>query len=111
MKYPWQYKQKGFTLIELLVVIAIIGLLSSIVMASLGSARKKARNVQRDATIKQLITAFNIGLVDGSGLPSSGGLWVCVAADCYEGWDIYNAGATVDAYLAPYITKPVDPSG
>ncbi len=36
-------KQKGFTLIELLVVISIIGLLSSIVLASVSTARDKGR--------------------------------------------------------------------
>jgi prepilin-type N-terminal cleavage/methylation domain-containing protein len=36
-------KNKGFTLLELLVVISIIGFLSSVVMASLNSARDKAK--------------------------------------------------------------------
>ena len=42
-RYSLNYQDKGFTLIELLVVISIIGLLSSIVLASLSTVREKAR--------------------------------------------------------------------
>ena len=50
----------GFTLIELLVVIAIIGVLASVVLASLNSARKKSRDARRVADIKQIQLALEL---------------------------------------------------
>ncbi len=48
--------KKGFTLIELLVVIAIIGILSSVVLASLNSARGKGADTAVQTNLDNLRT-------------------------------------------------------
>ncbi|HEY4511867.1 MAG TPA: type II secretion system protein [Candidatus Paceibacterota bacterium] len=50
--------KKGFTLIELLVVIAIIGILSSVVLASLNSARGKAKEAAFRSELKALVAGL-----------------------------------------------------
>jgi len=58
-KFPSK-ASRGFTLIELLVVIAIIGILSSVVLASLNSARTKARDTRRVSDMKQIQIALEL---------------------------------------------------
>lgn len=60
-------KSRGFTLIELLVVIAIIGILSSVVLASLNGARRKGRDARRIADVKQLQLALELYYDSNSG--------------------------------------------
>jgi prepilin-type N-terminal cleavage/methylation domain-containing protein len=47
-------KKKGFTLIETLVVIGIIGVIATIILVSLFTARDKARDSKRKAEISQI---------------------------------------------------------
>lgn len=52
--------QKGFTLIELLIVVAIIGLLATLAIVSLNTARQKANDTKRVADLKSMQTALEL---------------------------------------------------
>ncbi len=61
-------KNKGFTLLELLVVIAIIGILSTIVLVSLQSARRRAQDAAIQSQLAQIPSAAELyRLGDGDG--------------------------------------------
>lgn len=100
-------KARGFTLIELLVVIAIIGLLSSVVLASLNTARAKARDANRIAAVQQLQRALELYYFDNGQYPLSGG-----ASSPNASWSTSNDSSwtTLQTALAPYMSQlPRDP--
>lgn len=63
--------QEGFTLIELLVVIAIIGLLASIIVASLGTVQSKARDAKRLEELSTIQKALALYLTTSGTYPIS----------------------------------------
>ncbi len=63
--------KRGFTLIELLVVIAIIGILSAVVLASLSTARTKARDAKRISDINNVQLALELYYDSRQGYPQA----------------------------------------
>lgn len=93
----------GFTLIELLVVIAIIGVLASIVLASLNTARQKSRDARRITDIKQIQLALEL-YYDGAGTGQYPAASITCSATVAYGLEALSA--------ANYIPQvPRDPTG
>lgn len=108
-------KRAGFTLIELLVVIAIIALLSSVVLATLATARDKARIAQTIAQIHQIETAFNL-INDKYGCwPLEGTSSVaCASTTIINPWiytELYPTNVwSIRDYLTTKTSFPFDPT-
>ncbi|WKZ24684.1 MAG: BspA family leucine-rich repeat surface protein [Patescibacteria group bacterium] len=64
-------KLKAFTLIELLVVIAIIGILSTLVIISLGDSRASARDAKRLNDLKAMANALELYYADNNSYPEA----------------------------------------
>lgn len=120
-------KEKSFTLIELLIVIAIIGLLSSIVLVSLGAAREKARIAAAKTELRSIYNAFILLESDSEEWPGHKTIYeIEVGAPnnemcqdgCAYGLDDCRAGLlcddSTDPYLnwsGPYLSDIIDPWG
>lgn len=100
--------KKGFTLIELLVVIAIIGLLSTLAVVALSSAREKARDSKRLADLKQIQTALELYYTDNNAYPIEAAALTLGEAqhDCLDAGGIVDACATAPTYMG---LIPADP--
>ena len=108
-------KSRAFTLIELLVVIAIIGLLSSVVLASLDTARAKARDAKRFSDLEQVQVALEAYYADHGSYPVQIGSrgWMGTTPGCYDNPGDPNAaipGLVSGGYISALPQDP-NPSG
>jgi type II secretion system protein G len=95
---------RGFTLIELLVVIAIIGLLSSVVLASLNTAREKGKMAKRESDFSQLKTALELYYDDNGHYPVASYTSQCAA------WGSLPASNVIPGLVPTYLpAMPADP--
>lgn len=94
--------RKGFTLIELLVVIAIIGLLSTLAVIALGSARVKARDTKRLADLRQVQTGLELYYTDKGAYPISATTTILgedTNAKCLNGSGFGAVGCATPVYI------------
>lgn len=92
------YKQKGFTLIELLVVVSIIGVLATIVISSLGEAKKKVNDSARIQTLKQMEIALELYYLDNDEYPRAN-----------YAWGVNNSGANYQNTAAQNFIMDISP--
>lgn len=94
-----QNKAHGFTLIELLVVISIIGLLASVVLVALNSARQKSRDAKRISDMNQMSKAFELFFNTASAYPTGTGTAGSATSYVLAGGRLLGS-ATLQAYKA-----------
>jgi prepilin-type N-terminal cleavage/methylation domain-containing protein len=83
-KYNYSYNN-GFTLLELLIVIAIIGILTTIIIASLGSSNARAKDAKIKSELKQFEILLNLEYSengDYSRLQTTGGNFITSDSGC-----------------------------
>jgi len=107
--------KRGFTLIELLVVVAIIGMLSSVVLSSLNTARGNARDARRQQDLKQIQTALELYYNVNNSYPNEVGCDSSKGSgsgscSSYSGTDWSTSSYIYQALVPTYIPNlPVDP--
>lgn len=109
----FQKNRAGFTIIELIVVVAIISLLTSVVIASLQSAKTKSQNAARLSGVDQIDKALQLYLTKtNSLLPSTGGVWQCIGLTSGTCWAApYSPATTLNTALTGNISSiPKDPA-
>lgn len=71
MKLQQNKKNSGFTLVELLVVIAIIGILASLMYASLTRTKQKGQDASKKSDLRQIALAMEMAYDHNQSYPSA----------------------------------------
>ena len=98
MNVQTKKRTKGFTLIELLIVIAIIGVLSSIVITSLNSARSRAKDVSIKTTVLEFRKLMELEYLDNQSYANLNKGWVGTSP---------NVSCTARGYAGNYASEAI----
>ena len=106
MKYFLYKKNTGFSLLELLTVIAIIGLLASVVLSGLPTARVRSRTAQRITDMRLVQNALELYYANNHSYPYTWSIWRSVCSS----WGGFAADFVIPGLTPTYMaTIPVDP--
>jgi len=103
-----KFYHQAFTLVELLVVIAIIGILSTLSIVGLNSARAKARDSRRLSDVREIATALEMYYSDTGVYP----LVASATGTLIGGLCLSDLGISSTCGTSVYLKKiPDDPQG
>ena len=81
MKYYQKQNKNGFTLVELLVVITIIGILATLIYASLTRTKQKGQDASRKSNLRQIALAMEMAYDHNQAYPTSENIPASISAN------------------------------